>query len=255
MVLDKFHVLQRRARSVGQRHAIPGLDVGIGGKRKNASAPSGAEDYGTSGDRLDLSGYQFDRHDALNPAVVHEQPSHEPLVIAGNRIVFERGLKQSVQHVEAGLVGGEPRAHLLHAAESAHGDVSIRIAAPGAAPVFQPEQFLGRLLDENLDGVLIAQPIAARDRVVSMLVESVPRLDDTSSASLGRNRMAAHGIDLRDNCHAEFGTDLGNSDSRSEACPASTDEQNVVVCNVHGSWRLDILSANIATERKPRRLY
>src|SRR5437879_2501361 len=128
MVLDKFHVLQRRARGVGQRHAIPGLDVGVGGKRKNASAPSGAEDYGPGGDRLDLSGHQFDRHHALNAAVIHEQPGHEPLVIAGNRIVFESGLKESMEHVEAGFVGGEPRAHLLHAAEGAHRHVTIRMS-------------------------------------------------------------------------------------------------------------------------------
>ena len=87
--------------------------------------------------------------------------------------VLERGLEQRVQHVEAGLVGGEPGAHLLHAAERAHRDVAVRLPAPRAAPVLQPQQLARRLVDERLDRVLVAQPVAAGDRVVRVLVEAV----------------------------------------------------------------------------------
>jgi hypothetical protein len=39
--------------------------------------------------------------------------------------------------------------------------------------MLQPEQFLGRLPDEGLDGVLVAQPVAAGDGVVGVFVEAV----------------------------------------------------------------------------------
>ena len=120
-----------------------------------------------------LPDFRSMRHDALDAAVVDQQPGDEPLVVAGDAGVLERGLEQRVEHVEAGLVGGEPRAHLLHAAERAHGDAAVGLAAPRAAPVLQPEQLLGRFLDERLDRVLIGQPVAAGDGVVGVLVEAV----------------------------------------------------------------------------------
>ena len=58
----------------------------------------------------------------------------EPLVVARDRGVLQRGLEQRVQHVEAGLVGGEPGAHLLHAAERAHRDVAVRLAGSTGQP-------------------------------------------------------------------------------------------------------------------------
>jgi len=49
--------------------------------------------------------------------------------------------------------------------------VAIFLAAPGAAPVFELEKFLGSFLDEGFDGVLIAEPVAAGDGVVGVFVE------------------------------------------------------------------------------------
>jgi hypothetical protein len=39
--------------------------------------------------------------------------------------------------------------------------------------VLKPEQFLRSLRDESLDGILVTQPVAARNRVVGVLVEAV----------------------------------------------------------------------------------
>ena len=127
--------------AIGQRHAVAGLDGGIGGERKDAAAAAGAQDDGLGGNGLDLSGGQLDRDHALHPAVVHQQFGDEIFVVARDGVVFERRLKQRVQHVEAGLVGGKPGALFLHAAERPHRHVSVGLATPGTAPMLQPHQF------------------------------------------------------------------------------------------------------------------
>ena len=67
-----------------------------------------------------------------------------------------------MQHVEAGLVRGEPGALLLHPAERADRDLAVRLPAPRAAPVLELEQLARRLVHERLDRVLVAEPVAAR---------------------------------------------------------------------------------------------
>src|SRR6516162_1728363 len=44
MVLNELHVLQGRARPVGQRHAVTGLDVGVRRKGEDAAAAPCAQD-------------------------------------------------------------------------------------------------------------------------------------------------------------------------------------------------------------------
>ena len=140
-----------------------------------------------------------------------------------------------MQHVEAGLVGGEPGAHLLHAAEGAHGDAAVRLAAPGTAGVLQAEQLLGCFPDEGLHGVLVAQPVAAGDGVVGVLVEAVVRPDHPGGAPLGRDRVAAHGVDLRHNRNTEFGIDFGGGNCGAQASASATYEKNVMRPYFHGS--------------------
>ncbi len=45
---------------------------------------------------------------------------------------LQRGLEQRVQHMEAGLIGGEPGALDFHAAEATYVDATIRATAPWA---------------------------------------------------------------------------------------------------------------------------
>ena len=181
------------------------------------------------GDRLDPAGRQLDGDDAVHPAVVDEQPGDEPLVVARDRVVLQRGLEQRVQHVEAGLVGGEPGAHLLHAAERR----GRRRGRPARRLHGQPQcsscsSSARRLLDERLDGVLVAQPVAAGDGVVGVLVEAVVRGDHAGGAALGRDRVAAHRVDLRDDGHPQGRVGLGDGDGRAQAGAAAADDEHVV---------------------------
>ena len=167
---------------------------------------------------------QLDGDDSVHPPVVDQQAGDEPLVVPRHRGVLQGGLEQRVQHVETGLVGREPGAHPLHAAEGAHRHPAVRLPAPRASPVLELQQLARRLLHERLDGVLVAQPVAARDRVVGVLVEGVALRDRARGAALGRHRVAAHRVDLRDDGHVESRFGLGDGDGGAETGPAAADD-------------------------------
>ena len=133
-----------------------------------------------------------------------------------------------MQHVEAGLVGRKPRAHLLHAPEGAHRNPAVNFTAPRTAPVLQPEELFRGFLDERLDGILIAQPVASGNGVVGMLVEAVVRGDDTRRAPLGRDGVAAHRVHLGNNRDAEMGMGLGDGEGGAQTSSAATYEHHVV---------------------------
>ena len=237
MVLHELHVFQRSTGTVGERHAIAILDVGIGGERKHASASAGAQDDGFRRDGLDFAGHQLDGHNALHASIVHQQLGDEPLVVARDGIELQAGLKERVQHVEAGLVRGEPRAFLLHAAKRPNGDVPVGLAVPGTSPPFQLQQLQGRFLYEGLNRILIAEPIAAGNRVVRVLVLAVVGLGYTGGSALGGNGVAAHGIDLGNDGDAELGIDFRRGDRRAKSRTASTYQKNVVRRSFHGPPR------------------
>jgi hypothetical protein len=228
VVLDEFHVLERRARPVRERHAVARVDRRVGRERKHLAAAAGAEDDRARGDRLDAAGGEIDGDDALHAPLVHEEPGHEPFVVALDRRVLERGLKQRVQHVEAGPVGGKPRAHVLHPAEGAHGDAAIRLAAPRAAPVLHAEQLPRRLLHEHLDGLLVAEPVATGNRVVRVLVEAVVGGNRARGASFGGDRVAPHRINLGHDRDVEAWIEFGDGNSGAQTGAAAAHQHNVM---------------------------
>src|SRR6266516_7726273 len=70
------------------------------------------------------------------------------------------------KHMEAALVGCIPGAFDLHPAEGAHRHLAGRLAAPRTAPMLHLQQLTRSHIHEQLDRVLVAQPVAARDGVV-----------------------------------------------------------------------------------------
>src|SRR5262245_33654929 len=103
--------------------------------------------------------------------------------------------------MEASLIGGEPRAHFFHAAEGTHGDMSVWFATPGTSPMLELQHLFWRFPDKGLDRILITEPVTARDGVAGVFVQAIVGLDDGGSTPFGRDRMAAHGVDLRDHRH------------------------------------------------------
>ena len=75
-----------------------------------------------------------------------------------------------MQHVEAGLVGGEPRPLHRHPPKRAHGHVAFRLPTPGATPVLQSQQLVRGFVDEHFHGILVAKPVGTGNGVVRMFV-------------------------------------------------------------------------------------
>ena len=133
-----------------------------------------------------------------------------------------------MEHVEAGLVGGEPGALDLHAAERPDRHMPVGIAAPGAAPVLQLNHLADGFLDKNLNRVLIGKPVGARDGVLGVIIETVVGLDDGGGSSLGRDGVAPHRVNLGDNADRQPGVFLADGDGGPQAGTAAADDEDVV---------------------------
>ena len=146
--------------------------------RKTRPRTAGGDDDRLGFDHVEFAGPHFDRYDALATAVFFEQINAEMLVETLNRGILDRGLEQGVQDVETGFVGGKPSPFDFHAAKGAHIDMAVFGAAPRTAPVFKLGQFLRCLLDEVLNDVLFAQPVATAHGIVKVIIQTVGRLLD-----------------------------------------------------------------------------
>ena len=164
---------------------------------------------------------------------MHDELECKVLVEPRDGRVLERGLEQRVQQVEPGLVGGEPGARLAHAAEPADVDVAVVRPAPRAAPAFELVHLLRSVLHEVLHDVLVAQPVAARDGVREVLVDRVARTDDPGGPALGRNRVRAHRVDLRDEHDAQLGVRDRGRDRGTQPGPTSADDGDIGPQRLH----------------------
>src|SRR5262245_18805917 len=87
MVLNKFHVLQRRARAISERHAVAILYVGIGSEWKDLSTPSGTQYDGSRRNGFNVSRGDLDCHDAMASPVVDQKLRDEPFVVTADAVV------------------------------------------------------------------------------------------------------------------------------------------------------------------------
>ena len=108
------------------------------------------------------------------------------------------------------------------------GDAAVGFAAPRTAPVLEAQELLGRFLHEGLDRILIAEPVAARDGVVGVLVEAVVGRDGAGGAALGGDGVAAHRVDLGDDGDTQPGIGLGDGDRGAQARAAAAHEHDVM---------------------------
>ncbi len=216
VVLDELHVLKRRAGAVGHGHAVAGLDCAVGGERKHAPSAAAGDDHRLGVELAQLAAAHFHGGHALATAVIDQQVERVVLVVARDGRELQRSLEQGVQYMEAGLVGSEPGALLLHAAEGPHRHRAVCFTVPGAAPVLQLQQFLGRLVDEVFDAILVGEPVATAHGIVEVHVEAVIRLDHAGGSAFRGAGMAAHRVDLGDQRNAKFGGGLGEGDGGSQ---------------------------------------
>src|SRR4029078_1738614 len=102
-------------------------------------------------------------------------------------------------------------------------------ARDDGAPVLQLVDVSGRLVTEHLDRVLVAKIVRAFDRVESVLLGVVRGgvAERGVDPALSGARMAAHGMDLRDERHVR--PLVVGLDSRAHAGTAGTDDQDIVL--------------------------
>ena len=100
--------------------------------------------------------------------------------------VFDRGLKERVEDMKAGLIGGEPCTLDLHAAEGADIDGPSARRLHGQPQCSSANHLLGAMGHEVVDHILVAQPVAAGYGVVEMMLKlssALPTPADPPSAA------------------------------------------------------------------------
>ncbi len=233
MVLDEFHIAQRHAVPISQRHAVAGDHAAIGVLAEHPSGTAGGDDHRARLDQRELSRSNLDRDDTLNAAVLDHEIDAEMLVEALDRGILDRCLEERVQHVKAGLVGGEPGPLDLHATESTHVDMAIRRPAPRTSPVLQLGQFFRAVRHKVVDDILLAQPVPAMNGVVEVILQTVGRLLDTGRAAFGSHRVAAHRINFRNQRDLQPRIRLCDGDCRPQACAAAAHDYHICLVYLH----------------------
>src|SRR5437867_1971851 len=235
MVLNELHVLEGNAGTVCEGHPVSVLDIGVSGEGEDLSTSPGAEDHCLGQDGVNLPGRQFDGHHSLTATLIDKECGDKPFVVSRDGRILERRLKQRVQHMKPGLIGGEPGAYDLHPAEGADRDVAVGLTAPWAAPVFETEHLFGSFTNECFDRVLVREPVAAADRVIGVGIEAVVWLDHRRRPSFSRDGVASHRIDLGDDRDAKLCIALRNGDRSPKAGPSATNQKDIVVGGLHRS--------------------
>ncbi len=196
MILHKLHIAQRHA--VAQRHAHPvtGDDAAVGVVAIDATRTARCHHHRIGADLDERAFHHIHRHQATCMTVVDQNVEDKMFIEALNLWELKGGLEEGVQHVEAGLIGGEPGAFDLHATEAADVDAAVRTAAPRASPLFQLGHFRWAMVNEIINDILLAKPVAPCNRVVEMVFEAVMILRDGGGSSFCCHRVAAHRIDF-----------------------------------------------------------
>ena len=97
----------------------------------------------------------------------------------------------------AGEVGDEEGAGALLAAEAAGAEASFLVAVEGDAHVLHGDDFASGHAAHDLDGVLVAEVVAAFDRLEGVLFPVVAAVGEGGvDAALGGAGVAADGIEL-----------------------------------------------------------
>jgi hypothetical protein len=122
VILHEFHVAQRNAVAERHAHTVAGDDTAVGVVAVNAACAASGHDHRVSTDLYACAFHHIDGNDAAYLAFIDQNIEDKMLVESFDLRVFQRGLEQSVQHVEAGFIGRKPRTFDLHSAKAANVD-------------------------------------------------------------------------------------------------------------------------------------
>ena len=145
---------------------------------------------------MDVSGLHLhdDRAGAL--ALFHDEREHEPLLVHADAEA-QNLLVENVEEGLTGEVGHEERPGLSLAPERADAQPSRVVAVEDHPHVLHGDNLVPRLAAHHLDGVLVAEIVAALDGVVGVVFPAVASVGQGGvDASLGGVGVASHGVHL-----------------------------------------------------------
>ena len=175
MELHELHIHQRHARVVGNRHAVAGVGVRVRRDLVRAAITARAEHHRLGAHRVNLAGEDVHRHDAAADVVLDDQVHAVPFAVELHAVA-QRLFVDGVQEDVARPVGGEAGARRAVPAEAPLVDAPIGRAAEHAAHVLVFVDHARRIVDHDLDRILIAQPVRAFDRVEDVRLQAVRRV-------------------------------------------------------------------------------
>src|SRR3990170_3814793 len=228
MELDELHIVDGRPRTVGKGCAVSGLDPGIAGKGIDLPDASGAEDYGLGSEDMKGPLPYIKGQDSPDLSIIYKESGDKPLVISFQIVIFQRGLKEGVEEVKAGLVCGMERALLAHSAAPAHGDVPVFLTVPGTTPPFYLDHLFAGIPDKGLYGILVCQKVAPLDRIKGMEIMVVVVFDYRGASPLCGDGVASHGVNLGDDGGFQGRIGVRNGNAGAKACAAAPNNQDVM---------------------------
>ena len=250
--LHHLHVLERHAEAERHRHPVAGAGVGVRRAGVEPARPTRREDHGLRADRAQAAVQEIPADDALAAVLVLDELPGEVLLV-DLEVALHHLLVEDVDEDVAGDVGGVGGARLAGGAERPLRDPPVLGAREHRAPVLELVDVVGRLVAEHLDRVLVAEVVRALDRVEGVLLGVVLGgvAERGVDPALSGARMAAHGVDLRDERHVR--PLVVGLDSRAHAGTAGTDDQDVVL-RLHQVGRYPIeMGKGVRRAGRPRR--
>lgn len=233
MELDHLGVLERNAdvhagddavarRAVGVRRADP-VGAAIAARRDDECLGGDADDVAAAHVHGD------DARELVFFLACHRDLEHLALRDEVD-VVREALLEERVDHRVAGAVLEVSSARVSMAAHLALVEVAVSLTVVGIAHVVHLVDILAGALDEVLDSVLVAEVVAALDRIEGMRLEAVVRVRDARDAvhaALRHRRRRARRHELRQHGNLEV-LILRGCECGAHAGATAADDQHVV---------------------------
>ena len=229
MELHHLHVLEGHADAECKSHPVARARIRVRRPLVEPASTAGGEDHRLRANRLQPAVQQVPGDDALAAVVVNDELPGEELLVREDVALHHLLVEDVDQHVARDVrrVGG---ARLAGGAEGALRDAPVLGAREDRAPVLELVDVVGRLVAEDLDGVLVTEVVRPLDGVVGVLLGVVLRRVSQSGVdpALGRARVAAHRVDLRE--ESDVGALIVRLDGRAHARATGTYDEHVVRC-------------------------
>lgn len=239
MELHKFQILRRQTLTRDQSSTITSACVSRGAGEEGTSIATGGNNRVLGTETMQATILQIDGQNAATLVILEDQIQskvlHKVVAVVAQRLAIQ-GVQQRVTRT---ISDGTTSVRLSTLAElqaltteSALIDLSILGTREGHAVVLQFDDSLGCLTCHIMDGILIAQPITALDRVVHVPLPII-LLHVTQcgiDATLGGNCVRSCGEKLRYHCGLET---LGDQSKCSTQTRSAGTNNNRIVRMIH----------------------